>query len=87
MKAKFSRTFGKQYAKAPSKIKSAFNKRLEQFLRNQFHPLLNNHALIGKYFGCRSINISGDWRAIFREISSGIAYFEVLGTHSQLYRK
>lgn len=87
MKAKFSKIFGKQYAKAPSKIKSAFNKRLDLFLENQFHPLLNNHALAGKYQEYNSINVTGDWRAFFREISSDTAFFEALGTHSQLYRK
>jgi len=43
--------------------------------------------LTGKYKGFRSINITGDWRAVFRELKSGeIVYFDLLGTHSKLYK-
>lgn len=87
MKIKFSRKFSKQYTKAPSKVKLAFDRRLKLFLDNKFHSLLNNHPLIGKYQNYRSINVTGDWRAIFKELNSGkIIYFEAIGTHSQLYK-
>ncbi|MBI2330404.1 type II toxin-antitoxin system mRNA interferase toxin, RelE/StbE family [Candidatus Daviesbacteria bacterium] len=59
--------------------------RLELFIINQFHPQLNNHSLTGKYKGNRSINITGDWRAIYSEEKDSVI-FELLGTHSQLYR-
>ena len=52
--------------------------------------ILNNHALTGKFQGRRSINITGDWRAIFsirvNFESESEYYFELVGTHSQLYR-
>lgn len=87
MQIKFSKKFDKQYDGAPNKIRNAFDERLDLFLKNKFHPLLNNHALKGEYEGHRSLNITGDWRAIFRELNSGkITYFEILGTHSQLYK-
>jgi addiction module RelE/StbE family toxin len=87
MEVKFSKKFSKLYDKAPKKIQIAFDAKLELFLKNKFHPLLNNHTLTGKYRNCRSINITGNWRAIFREFDSGeLIYFEVIGTHSQLYR-
>jgi len=39
--------------------------------------------------GYRSINITGDWRALYTIKGDGkggeIAVFEILGTHSQLY--
>jgi len=42
--------------------------------------------LVGELRGYRSINITGDWRAIFMEIDGGkIIYFVAIGTHSQLY--
>ena len=89
MKVKFSKKFAKQYEKANAKIKISFDKRLKLFLQNPFHPLLNNHALSGNLSGHRSINVTGDWRAIYSagnrsEINTIV--FEMIGTHSQLYK-
>lgn len=85
----YSKKFDKQLKKAPPEIKVAFRKRLALFIENQYHPQLNNHQLIGKFTGYRSINITGDWRAIYEERSSPednqIIVFLLLGTHSQLY--
>jgi len=85
MQTNFSKTFNKQYDKASRKIKSAFDKKLIIFLANPSHPQLKNHPLSGKYKGYRSINVTGDWRAIYSESKSSII-FELLGTHSQLYK-
>jgi mRNA-degrading endonuclease YafQ of YafQ-DinJ toxin-antitoxin module len=35
--------------------------------------------------GCGSIDITSDWRALYKE-HSGVAYFVEMGTHSQLYK-
>ena len=87
MKIKFSKKFGKQYDKAPKKVRIAFQKRLTIFRKNIYSYLLNNHALVGRFKGYRSINVTGDWRAIYRELNKGkLALFDALGTHSQLYR-
>lgn len=89
MNIKFGKKFVKQYSKAPQKIKKAFGFRLEIFKKNPFHPLLNNHYLKGKYLSCQSINITGDWRAIYSETlgkDGKVAIFLTLGTHSQLYK-
>jgi len=87
IRVKFSKKFGKQYDKAPAKIRKSFDKRLRLFLQDKFTPQINNHPLIGKFQGNRSINITGDWRAIFREFKSGqLIYFDLLGTHNQLYK-
>ena len=83
----FSRRFEKDLKKASLKIKKAFRSRLEICLTDKFNPILNNHLLTGKFLGCRSINITGDWRAVYRELNGGeIVYFDLLGTHSQLYK-
>lgn len=89
MRISYSRQFSKQLKKAPLNIKIAFRKRLALFIKNQFHPLLNNHALTGRLSGYRSINTTGDWRAIYSERKMGkekIIIFEAMGTHSQLYK-
>jgi mRNA-degrading endonuclease YafQ of YafQ-DinJ toxin-antitoxin module len=49
---------------------------------------LNNHALVWKYMWFRSINITGDFRAIFIEKSNNtydFVEFIDIGTHSALY--
>lgn len=85
----YSRTFDKQLRKSPLKIKIVFRKRLGLFLKNSFHPILNNHPLSGKLAGYRSINVTGDWRAIYSTANSTrgtIIVFEMIGTHGQLYK-
>ncbi len=85
----YSRKFIKQLKKSPLPIKIAFRDRLNLFLKNPFAPILNNHFLKGKYLNSRSINVTGDWRAIYQEKTEAkakIAIFLALGTHSQLYK-
>ena len=85
-KVQFAKKFRKQLQKAPDKIQVVFEERLDIFLNEPYAPLLNNHQLHGKYMGLRSINVSGDWRALFKELENGeICFFVLLGTHCQLY--
>lgn len=90
MKVKYSKDFIKQYKKANSKIRKKVDERIISFTKNPQITQLRNHSLRGKYKGCRSIDITGDWRAIYKEIqieeNEVYAYFINLGTHSQLYR-
>jgi len=86
----YSKKFLKQLKKAPLEIKIAFRDRFTIFIKNPNHPLLNNHPLKGRLSSYRSINITGDWRALYSECfdrqNNKIIIFEVLGTHSQLYK-
>jgi addiction module RelE/StbE family toxin len=86
----YSKKFDKQLKKAPLEIKIAFRNRLSLFLKNKFNSALKNHTLTGNFKGYRSINITGDWRAIYSEnfgkTGEGKIIFELLGTHSQLYK-
>ena len=72
------------YAKLPEKIRQKYKERRSIFIENKFHPVLDNHSLTGKYEGCRSIDITGNYRAIFREDNDSIIFLAV-GTHPQLY--
>lgn len=87
MHAIFDTKFKKMYAKVSKKIKIAFDNRLDLFLIDQRHPLLDDHALSGKYLGYRSINVTGDFRAIYTEVSENIFKFVAIGTRHQLYGK
>lgn len=88
MQIYYHKEFKKQYKKLPKNVNLAFKKRLALFMLDSFHPLLNNHSLSGKYSGCRSINVSGDYRAIyfhFIQSNSDVIEFLQIGTHAQLY--
>lgn len=86
MKVRFSKRFLKQYESAPLGTRELFEIRLKTFFRDKYDPTLNNHCLRGRMKKYRSINIGGDWRAIFEEEESGGVIFMLLGTHSQLYK-
>ncbi|MEI8062421.1 MAG: type II toxin-antitoxin system mRNA interferase toxin, RelE/StbE family [bacterium] len=81
----YSRSFKKDYKKLPQKIREQLGVRVQLFKENQFDPILNNHAVHHPYEGCRSINISGDIRALY-ETAGGSVTFIRIGTHSELYK-
>lgn len=87
MKIGYSRRFLKELRKASLKIQLAFKDRLDLFIRDRHAPVLNDHQLSGNLRMYRSINVSGDWRAIYRTFENGkIILFIILGTHSRLYK-
>jgi len=85
MKLNYSGSFKKDFKKLSKKLQDQFKNRVEIFKINQFNPLLNNHSLHHPYEGCRSINISGDFRALY-EISGDIITFVRISTHSELFK-
>ena len=85
---KYKKNFRKSYKKLDEKIKSKADKRIRLFTENPFSEKLNNHALKWKLLGKRSIDITWDFRAIFKELSEGryeFVEFIEIWTHSQLY--
>jgi addiction module RelE/StbE family toxin len=80
----FTPLFNKQRKAAPLEIKEAFRETLELFLENPHHEALRNHPLTGQYAGFRSIDVTDDWRALYRQ-ESGRVIFVDIGTHDQLY--
>jgi len=80
-----SKKFERMFKKCSQEIKGKFIERLKIFKENKYSPILNNHPLSGKLNGLRSINVSGDYRAIFEERSENIIFIAI-GTHSQLYK-
>jgi len=85
MKIRFHKNFDKQYGKLKKEQKERVKKRLALFLENPLHPALGNHPLKGKYNGYRSINITGDLRAIYKFINEYDCIFVTIDTHSNLY--
>ena len=83
----YHRDFKKQYKKADKKVREQFKERRNIFIQNPHHPLLDNHELGHDWVRCRSINLTGDFRAIFRSLSDDTVEFLAIGTHHQLYGK
>jgi addiction module RelE/StbE family toxin len=82
-----SKSFQKQYHKLQPKIRSKVRERITLFTQNPFDSALENHPLTGKYVGCRSINITGDFRLVYQQIEPGIAKLLIVGNHHELYGK
>jgi addiction module RelE/StbE family toxin len=90
MIVKYSPAFFKRLKKVDVRIKRKVKEKILLFLKNPHNPQLNNHLLKREYEGHRSINITSDWRALYREFQEGrdtVAYFVTLGTHKQLYKQ
>lgn len=86
MKFRFHKKFSKDYDRLSQQSKLAFESRLKIFSADPYQAKLNNHPLKGRWQGYRSINISGDLRAVYKEISEEEVIFITLGSHSQLYK-
>lgn len=88
MKVRYSPAFLKRLKKTNVRIRKSFKEKILIFSKNPNHSQLNNHPLKREYEGLRSIDITGDYRAIYEEITqdnSTYAYFEIFGTHKELY--
>lgn len=85
MRAILGKNFLKKYKKF-RRIQSHAEIRMALFAVKPFDPILENHPLSGKRQGQRSINITGNYRAVYYPVDSEIAYFIDLDTHPNLYR-
>jgi len=85
MRIQLHKNFEKQYKKLPIEIKDKFLERINIFLKDEFNPVLNNHALRGKYQNYRSLSVTGDFRAIYKRQSKEKAIFIAIDKHSHLY--
>jgi len=80
----FSRRFKKQYQSLPKEIQNAFDKKLDLFLSNRFHPSLRVKPIQGtknRWEGSVTMN----YRFTF-EFSVNTVLFRNIGTHDILKR-
>ena len=82
----FHKRFDKMASKLSPKLKTQIVDRITLFSRDPLNSTLRNHALNTPYKGSYSIDITGDYRAIYHLVSDQTAMFTHIGTHSQLYR-
>ncbi|MDO8617438.1 MAG: type II toxin-antitoxin system mRNA interferase toxin, RelE/StbE family [Candidatus Uhrbacteria bacterium] len=85
MTVHFHKKFQKRYKKLRLSEQKQLWQRLDIFTIDCFHPTLNNHALQGKYIGYRSINVTGDLRAIYKLTNQNVYLFLTIDTHGHLY--
>lgn len=84
MNISYSHSFIKQAKKLSPELRQKLQTKIATFSKNPLHPSLRNHALKGVYKEYRSINITGDVRALYLQ-QEDEAIFAAVGTHSQLY--
>jgi len=82
----YHKKFKKQFKRFPKKIQDKFGYKLQIFVSDPYSIELNNHSLSGEWSGHRSIDITGDIRAVYR-IENDDYLFKAIGTHHQLYGK
>jgi addiction module RelE/StbE family toxin len=84
MTISYSKNFIKQAKKLKPQQRDRLQENLQKFASNPLHPDLRNHQLRGKHKAYRSIDITGDVRALYLQLENE-AIFDTVGTHSQLY--
>jgi addiction module RelE/StbE family toxin len=84
MEIKFHKNFKKKFKKISLKIQEQFYERLDLFFQDKFNKILNNHSVDKAFVNCRSINVSGDYRAVYKD-EGDVIVFITIGTHSELY--
>ena len=89
MTIRYTREFFAQLKKENVRIRKSFKKAIINFSQNPSNPELKNHALSREWQGHRSINITADFRGVYRETQlrgEKIIHFVALGTHRELYK-
>ncbi len=86
MTAAYSKDFIKQAKKLNPDLRKKLQQRIKVFSKDSLDPELRNHALKGKHKDYRSIDITGDKRALYLQ-QSNETIFDAVDTHSQLYDK
>ena len=79
------RVFRKQFAKLSQSLKSRVRERVHMLVTDSTHPLLHDHKLNPPFDGYRSINITGDYRLVYKKLDAETYYLRAIGTHHELY--
>ena len=81
----FSSRFKKEHKKLSESKKKLFSERLMLFKKYPRNPLLNMYKLKGDKKGLVSINITGDYRAIFSKRGKVMTFCSI-GNHNNIYK-
>lgn len=86
MNVVFHKNFQKMFKKLPSNVQCKVDERIQMFVKDPNNGQLRGHAINVPYKNSRSIDITGDYRAIYKLVDKETALFTHVGTQSQLYR-
>ena len=86
MNVVFHNRFEKAVQKLPTKVRQKAFERIVLFTDYPLNRQLRNHSLNTPYKGSYSIDIIGNYRAIYELVDNDTALFTHISTHSQLYR-
>lgn len=84
MKISYTKNFVKLSKRLSPKLRVQVIERITLFSVNPLDPQLRDHQLKGKYKHYRSIDITGDYRALYL-LQGDEVIFDVVGTQSKLY--
>lgn len=85
MRSVNDRVFERQYKKLPQALRTKMWERLALLVADESHPLLDNHTLHHPFEGYSSINVTGDWRLVYKKLGPDTYYLRAIGTHHQLF--
>lgn len=86
---RYDADFIKELKKVNVRVRKSLKEAILIFSKDPYAPKLNNHPLKRDWKSYRSINITADYRAIYREIEEDdeiTVYFVAIGTHEELYK-
>ena len=83
----FHKRFKKKYNRLPTKLRDKCDERILLFDRDPRNSSLENHPLGGDRLGQWSINITGDYRALYEFSNANSVVFVDIDTHNKLYKK
>lgn len=89
MTIKYTTEFTSKLKKQNVRIRKSFKKAIIKFSQDPNDKELKNHLLSREWQGHRSINITADFRAVYKETKLAdetIVYFITIGTHRELYK-
>lgn len=79
------RPFERQFAKLPKEIQVKARERIHILVTDSANPVLHDHKLNPPFEGYRSINITGNYRLVYKKTEPDTYYLRAIGTHHQLY--
>ncbi len=85
LNASFSKSFKKSLKKKDTFVQERARERIRLLREDPLNVLLNNHKLHGEYEGCNSINITGNFRVVFKYLNEEHILLIDIGTHPELY--
>ena len=86
LSAKFQKEI-KYLALRNPQLVQKIEKQLKLFASNNLHPSLRTHKLSGNQSDSWSISVARSIRMVYTQLPGGFAYFYLIGTHDEVYRK